>query len=578
MRSALVLCLFSILILVSADLAESAYQGFSDPIDVFSLSSYELEFAEGEDTILIGLASEDDAVYEYGYISYDGSGWNRFTLSGDALGGSWLMGPVSAEISVPKDAFGMSTQRNRTDKNFIVVYSCTRSRGSWDCHGGWQIVQFNASLEIGPYCGDAKCNGNETCSDCSSDCQCPEGFDCIGGTCVEEGSGEDIEIVYFNNFEQDTLGPYLQAEYEHDWQLASFITGYNTRFHESSIYSNPSDTVNPTKVFRNDFGAGHYWCNWNDCFNGEHYLDEGYEELYLSYKMKWSDGYQGSKGKIPSLRGQITNNGSGAGQCVTGVDDFSGRFMFYGGYGATYLHFYPYHMQNWNGSFYSDAFYQSRGVYPKDCYEVMEYVCYNWYCRVSDIWNSAPFASELSKFAAAHGRDPTSTLEFAIFIQQREYYEFINKYGRAPAECLEFVLFVRHNHDTSLCGVYSGSGRAAERTEMESNVWHLITQRVVVNDVGHANGFVEIFIDGVFADRLTGLEFRSVEGLKLNSIGFDGYFGGDEQDAPSQDVRMYIDDVIAYYYAPGSGEPIGHAYSPEGRVLPEIEYPQYSMI
>jgi len=440
-----------------------------------------------------------------------------------------------------------------------VVENCSASGKVCD-----NIMKSCVEETVEPFCGDNKCNGDETCSSCESDC----------GACGDSG---DIEVIYYNSFEHNTLGNYRSSEYYADWTPVPVLEDYTTMMHDASIYRNSADSGNPTKVFRNNFEAGSYWCQSADCFNINQYASPGFEEVYLSYKIKFSGGFEGSKGKVPALAGILTNNVGAAGQCVTGVDDFSGRMMFAGASGGFYLHFYPYHMRNWEGDFYRDVFYASRGYYPSSCQEVMEFVCDEWYC-FNGVWNGQSFASELSSFISTYGREPTSALEFAMFIHPNAVSGFTSTYGYYPNSCLDFVLYVREIGWTNLCGVYSGSGRAVENSFMASNEWHTVTERVVVNDVGEINGFMEIFLDGVFVDRLEGLEFRATEDLLFNTIKFDGYFGGDEQDAPSQDVTMYFDDVILYQYSPTSGEISGQEKSPAGRVLPNLEYPEENII
>ncbi len=146
------------------------YAGFAEPIVDFSLSEDMLSFASAEDPILLNVSTRDDVVYRYGHASYNGGSWQRFELSGGLFGGDWLSGDALSEISLAPQDVGLSLEEPFSDKNFIVVYSCTRSPGSWDCHDGWQIVQFNASLGIGPYCGDGTCGDEESRGTCPADC------------------------------------------------------------------------------------------------------------------------------------------------------------------------------------------------------------------------------------------------------------------------------------------------------------------------------------------------------------------------------------------------------------------------
>jgi len=94
----------------------------------------------------MSIATSDFAVYRYGYISYDGSQWEKFELSGKAMGSDWLNGSVSAQLPLDASDFGLSQEKTSAARNFVVIYSCSRAADAWDCHDGWQILRFDASL------------------------------------------------------------------------------------------------------------------------------------------------------------------------------------------------------------------------------------------------------------------------------------------------------------------------------------------------------------------------------------------------------------------------------------------------
>ncbi len=131
------------------------YPGFAEPIQSFSLSEDNVAFSSEAGTVPLGIGISDDAVYMYGYASYNGGSWQRFELSGGLFGGDWLSGSVSSEIVSSPESFGLSAEKAFSGSNFIVVYSCSRLPDDWDCHGGWQIAQFNASLDDGSCHGDS---------------------------------------------------------------------------------------------------------------------------------------------------------------------------------------------------------------------------------------------------------------------------------------------------------------------------------------------------------------------------------------------------------------------------------------
>ena len=127
--------------------AHGKYGGFAEPVAGYTLSAGDFVFSNASDANPMAVTADDFAVYRYVYASLNGSPWQRFELTGRVLGGDWLNGSVSAGITLNASDFGLSQSRLSTQRNYVVLYSCSRTGGVWDCHGGWQIWQFNASLE-----------------------------------------------------------------------------------------------------------------------------------------------------------------------------------------------------------------------------------------------------------------------------------------------------------------------------------------------------------------------------------------------------------------------------------------------
>ncbi len=121
------------------------YPDFAQP-SFFSLGNEYVTFGSPGGSASMDVAAGDFAVYKYGYVSYDGRQWERFELSGNALGGDWLNGSVSAHMSIDASDFGLTQSRISAGRNFVVVYSCSRTASGWDCHGGWQIIRFSAFI------------------------------------------------------------------------------------------------------------------------------------------------------------------------------------------------------------------------------------------------------------------------------------------------------------------------------------------------------------------------------------------------------------------------------------------------
>lgn len=248
---------------------------------------------------------------------------------------------------------------------FVGHGSNVSGRDGWnaitetDIHG--YAVALNPSV-----CGDHNCTGDENCMDCAEDC----------GPCTDS-----IVVVYHNSFEQDDLGDYTAADMAADWTTCYANT-------HSSIISDSSDT-NPTRVFRHYFPQGSWSLDGNEngfrCF--EH-LAVGYDELYLTYRVKFGDGFDAVQGgKLPRL---ISGEEGAAGTCPDGTDFFTGGMMFKKhDSGVPMAGFYLYHPEQWNTEWYREAYFNETGTYPTSCQDIID--VFGGAYGSSHFWTSAPF-------------------------------------------------------------------------------------------------------------------------------------------------------------------------------------------
>ncbi|MGC4119408.1 MAG: discoidin domain-containing protein [Myxococcales bacterium] len=108
-----------------------------------------------------------------------------------------------------------------------------------------------------------------------------------------------------------------------------------------------------------------------------------------------------------------------------------------------------------------------------------------------------------------------------------------------------------------------------QANELETGRWYQLTERIVLNDVGASNGFVEAFLDGVFVARLANLSFRTVSTLGIDQLYFSTFLGG-SGDKPVTNEAIDFDDFTVFTYAPGVNVPRGagsQGFSAAGRVL-----------
>jgi hypothetical protein len=157
-----------------------------------------------------------------------------------------------------------------------------------------------------------------------------------------------FNIIYAQNFNKNTTGSYRQDEWRADWNSpgwANSVNGFGV------IAVNGSGKYLKEMFPKNKFGLKYAGVQWQAPLNN------GYNELYLTYKVKFSKGFTNRNyhGKLPGLSGGKSNGG---GEIPNGKDGWSARYMFHG----TSINFYLYHPE-----IYKDAG-DSKPIKGKDYY------------------------------------------------------------------------------------------------------------------------------------------------------------------------------------------------------------------
>lgn len=278
---------------------------------------------------------------------------------------------------------------------------------------------------------------------------------------TDEASFNQIfSIIYSHNFENDTEGAYKETEWKRDWNnptWANHALGYG------KILTENSSKNLQIKFPKGEMGMDSSGVQWHGKFS------QGYDELYLSYKIKFSAGFTNKdlQGKLPGFSGAASNTG---GNLPTGTDGWSTRYMFHG----TQILFYLY--------------------YPE---------------MYKDYGDATP-------------------------VSGKTYY------GSA---------------------VYFEPGFT-----LQPNVWYTVTQRVVMNTIGKADGLVEGYINGKLCAVKTGMRFRDISSIKIDRINFGNFLGGSGK-PPVIDEFIHYDDFYVFAYNPWVNVPRGNAKSPSGRTL-----------
>lgn len=142
---------------------------------------------------------------------------------------------------------------------------------------------------------------------------------------------EAFNIVFALNFNNRPAGNYTTADWNADWNYPSWANhdiGYGTILNNSS---------NGNKYLQEKFPKGTFLLT-NVGTQWLSKLKQSSNEYYLSYRVKFSKGFLGSKydGKLPGLGGGTC---ASAGNLPNGTDGWSSRYMFHG----TAINFYLYY-------------------------------------------------------------------------------------------------------------------------------------------------------------------------------------------------------------------------------------------
>lgn len=271
---------------------------------------------------------------------------------------------------------------------------------------------------------------------------------------------DKVNLIYKLSFTSNTVGAYKENEWKIDWNNPAWANnayGYGKIVQEGA-----------NKILAQSFVAGSFMAA--DGYQWHAKFTQGYNELYFSYKIKFSSGFTNRNlhGKLPGLSGGSSNGG---GDLPTGKDGWSGRYMFHG----TSIKFYLY--------------------YP-DLYKVYG--------------DARPVAG-------------------------KEYY------GNGPTLNPGFTL--------------------------KTGVWYTVTQRIVMNTPGKADGLVEGFIDGKLCASQTGIRFRDISTLMIDRIYFANFFGGSGE-PPSKTETISFDDFVVYTYKSSVNIARNNVSNTTGTVIP----------
>jgi hypothetical protein len=122
------------------------YPNFRFPLQDFTLSKTSITFADAQETQQLSISVQDAFIYQHAFISYAGSNWQEVQLEG-SLGTHYITDSATAPITLEPGDFDLTQPGQSASNNYLVAYTCSvLPDETTDCHDGWQIWNFSASL------------------------------------------------------------------------------------------------------------------------------------------------------------------------------------------------------------------------------------------------------------------------------------------------------------------------------------------------------------------------------------------------------------------------------------------------
>ncbi|NRF66536.1 DNRLRE domain-containing protein [Aquincola sp. S2] len=186
-----------------------------------------------------------------------------------------------------------------------------------------------------------------------------------------------------------------------------------------------------------------------------------------------------------------------------------------------------------------------------------EEVFLRYYIRFADDWDPWLQGGKLPGIAGTYGRGgwgmrPTDGYNGW---SARTGFARRPREAQAVAGLTALASYVYHAGLSGIAGGDWWDWNLAPSSLLANNRWYCIEQHLKLNQPGQADGVYEAWVDGALAVRKTDVTFRKSAELKIETLWFNVYHGG-QQPAP-KDLTLYLDQVVVAkrYIGPIVGAP-----------------------
>lgn len=172
-----------------------------------------------------------------------------------------------------------------------------------------------------------------------------------------------------------------------------------------------------------------------------------------------------------------------------------------------------------------------------------EELYFRYYLRFGDDWNPYLDGGKLPGIAGTYGRAGWGMRKSDGYNgwSVRGGFAARPAVAKSVAGLTSVGSYVYHADAQDSAGDYWGWNEGPAGL-LENNKWYAIEQYVKLNSPGHKDGIFRAWIDGLQVVERTGVRFRQVQDLKIESVWFGVYHGG--VSPTPKDMSLYIDNVV----------------------------------
>lgn len=207
-----------------------------------------------------------------------------------------------------------------TYARFVRLVGKGSSLSDWNSYTEIQIGGVSPTcIPSSAECGPDGCGGDHG--------SCPGSQSCVDGTCTTTGS--DVNIIFSQDFDDDTLGPYDHAEWVEDWFAVGSTGGsiWENRQGECEIIAYDGNPCMRATYPMGSVGPSAGGFQWQPL------IESGHSEIYFSYNVLFRPGFDWVQGgKLPGVGGRPDDYGPGTPPGY--ASGFSDGTMWGWGYGG----------------------------------------------------------------------------------------------------------------------------------------------------------------------------------------------------------------------------------------------------